>query len=333
MRQMPVVAAIIIAGALVGGGIAISATVDPDGTDMQISEANTDAGIERLDIGLIPVEKGKEPEAKSRALEQFLSSELGIPVSVTYATAYEPIIESLRFGHLDAAMMDTGPAWIAHRQAGAEVLMAELVNGKTSYQATVWAPSADNSIQSLEDTVGKRVAFTSITGSSGFVRPVGTLVSGGSITVAGDDIVALERALGESFESHTFAGGYKAALDLLIEGRVDAAFGSDIAAQKYLEPGDQTKIRPAASIGRVPSHVLVASADLGGPAREALVEAMIKLNYDEHNQILVDMYGAEAMVPTSTDLHFGDFGTVLDGLAGLEQRILAKYDKSAPAGT
>ena len=71
-------------------------------------------------------------------------------------------------------------------------------------------------IQSLEDTIGKRVAFTSITGSSGFVRPMGTLVTEGHIVIEGDDIVALQSALTNNFESHTFAGGYKAALGITL---------------------------------------------------------------------------------------------------------------------
>ena len=29
-------------------------------------------------------------------------------------TNYETIIEGMRFGHIDAAFMDTGPAWITH---------------------------------------------------------------------------------------------------------------------------------------------------------------------------------------------------------------------------
>ena len=78
----------------------------------------------------------------------------------------------------------------------------------------------------------KRVAFTSITGSSGFVRPMGTLVTDGHIDIEGNDIVALEQALANNFESYTFAGGYKAALNLLINGDVDVAFGSDIAPQE-----------------------------------------------------------------------------------------------------
>ena len=206
--------------------------------------------------------------------------------------------------------------------------MAELVEGKVNYQATVWTLADNDSIHSLADTVGKRVAFTSITGSSGFVRPMGTLVTEGYVTIEGDDIVALESALAHNFESYTFAGGYKSALELLLNGNVDAAFGSDVAPQKYLELEDQAKLRPAATIGPVPSHVFMVNSDMSESTRGALVDALIKLNYDENNHILKDLYGAEALVPTTTTMHIGEFGDYIDALTGLDQLILDSYNKS-----
>ncbi len=234
----------------------------------------------------------------------------------------------MRFGHIDAAFMDTGPAWITHQRTGAEAVLAELVKGKVNYQATVWTLADNDSINSLEDTVGKRVAFTSITGSSGFVRPMGTLVAEGHVTIEGDDIVALESALANNFESYTFAGGYKAALQLLLNENVDVAFGSDIAPQKYLELEDQVKLRPVTTIGPVPSHVFMVSADMSESTKDALVDALVELNYDENNSILTDLYGAEALVPTTTTMHIGEFGTYIDSLTGLDQLILDKYNKS-----
>ena len=53
-----------------------------------------------------------------------------------------------------------------------------------------------------------------------------------------------------------------------------------------------------------------------------LVDALIKLNYDEHNAILQDLYGAEALVPTTTTMHIGDFGMFINALTGLDQLIL-----------
>ncbi len=295
---------------------------------INVSSESKSIDVDTITIGFIPVEKADELTSKAQSLEKFLENELEVDVEIVIPSDYETIIEGMRFGHIDAAFMDTGPAWITHQRTGAEAVLAELVAGKVNYQATVWALAENDSIHSIEDTVGKKVAFTSITGSSGFVRPMGTLVTDGHIVIEGDDIVALKSALDKNFESHTFSGGYKAALQLLLNGNVDVAFGSDIAPQKYLELEDQVKLRPVTTIGPVPSHVFMVNADMSESTKDALVDALIELNYDENNSILTDLYGAEALVPTTTTMHIGEFGTFIDALTGLDQQILDKYNKS-----
>ena len=295
---------------------------------ISVSSESKPIDVDTITIGFIPVEKADELTSKAQSLEKFLENELGIDVEIVIPSDYETIIEGMRFGHIDAAFMDTGPAWITHQRTGAEAVLAELVAGKVNYQATVWTLAENDSIQSLEDTVGKKVAFTSITGSSGFVRPMGTLVTEGHVVIEGDDIVALKSALDKNFENHTFSGGYKAALQLLLNGNVDVAFGSDIAPQKYLELEDQAKLRPVTTVGPVPSHVFMVSAEMSESTEDALVDALIELNYDENNSILTDLYGAEALVPTTTTMHIGEFGTFIDALTGLDQQILDKYNKS-----
>ena len=295
---------------------------------INVSSESKSIDVETLTIGFIPVEKAYELTPKAQALEVFLENELGVDVEIVVPSGYEAIIEGMRFGHIDAAFMDTGPAWITHHRTGAEAVLAELVAGKVNYQATVWTLAENDSIQTIEDTIGKRVAFTSITGSSGFVRPMGTLVTEGHVTIEGDDIVALQSALTNNFESHTFAGGYKAALELLLLEQVDVAFGSDIAPKKYLDLEDQAKLRPVTTIGPVPSHVFMVNSDMSEPTRDALVSSLIKLNYDENNSILKDLYGAEALVPTTTSMHIGEFGDYINALTGLDQLILDKYNKS-----
>jgi len=295
---------------------------------INVSSESKSLDVDTITLGFIPVEKADELTPKAQALEKFLENKIGVDIEIVVPTNYETIIEGMRFGHIDAAFMDTGPAWITHQRTGAEAVLAELVAGKVNYQATVWTLADNDSINSLEDTVGKRVAFTSITGSSGFVRPMGTLVTNGHVNIEGDDIVALESALAKNFESYTFAGGYKAALQLLLNGNVDVAFGSDIAPKKYLELEDQAKLRPVTTIGPVPSHVFMVNADMSESTKDALVDALVELNYDENNSILKNLYGAEALVPTTTTMHIGDFGTFIDALTGLDQLIIDKYNKS-----
>jgi len=299
--------------------------------DSGIIQVSSQQGVDvsELTIGFIPIEKADELTPKAESLEKFLEEKMpGVDFKIVVPNNYETIIEGMKFGHIDAAFMDTGPAWIAHNRAGAEAVLAEVVKGKVNYQATVWTKSDNDSINSLEDTLGKKVAFTSITGSSGFVRPMGTLVTQGHINVEGDDIIALEAALADSFENYTFAGGYKAALQLLLNDHVDVAFGSDIAPKKYLDPVDQGKLKAVDTIGPVPSHVFMVSSEISDGTKAALVSALVELNYAENNQILRNLYGAEALLPTSTEMHIGDFGKFIDALVGLDQKILDKYNKS-----
>ena len=282
--------------------------------------------VDTITIGFIPNENADELSPKAEELKNFLQQRLGITVEVVIPTSYELIIEGLRFGHIDAAFMDAGPAWIAHQRSGVEVVAAEVVAGKVNYQATVWTKADNDSINSLVDTIGKRVAFTSITGSSGFVRPMGTLVANGHVQIQGDDLVSLQAALGETFEEYTFAGGYKAALELLLNDNVDVAFASDIAPQKYLTIEQQNQLRIVEQIGPVPSHVFVVNDEMSDSTKKLLLDAMIDLNEDENNHILKNVYGADALLPTTTTMHIGEFGNYIDSLTGLDQKILDKYN-------
>jgi len=94
---------------------------------IQISSQQT-FGITELTIGFIPSEKADELTPKAESLARFLESDFNgkVDFKIVVPTNYEIIIEGLKFGHIDAAFMDTGPGWIAHDRANAEVVMAEV---------------------------------------------------------------------------------------------------------------------------------------------------------------------------------------------------------------
>jgi ABC-type phosphate/phosphonate transport system substrate-binding protein len=74
--------------------------------------------VDTITIGFIPNENADELSPKAEELKNFLQQRLGVTVEVVIPTSYELIIEGLRFGHIDAAFMDAGPAWIAHQRSG-----------------------------------------------------------------------------------------------------------------------------------------------------------------------------------------------------------------------
>jgi phosphonate transport system substrate-binding protein len=274
-------------------------------------------------LGFLPSERAADFSAKAEALAAFLEQEMGTRVDVLIPTAYEPLIEALRFGNLDAAFMDAAPAWIAHQRAGAEVVLAEKrADGRTFYWGTGWVRS-DSDVDELSDLVGKRVAHTSWTGSSGFVLPIGQMIEQGLIRPSGNGFPDLQQAMQRAFASYTMAGGYKAAMELLVRGQVDAAFGADDAAERFLEAQDQARVKPFARLGKVPSHPLVVRAGLSSARRQAFVDAMLKLT-EERPDIYRELYGVEGVVPATTAEHLGDFGRAVQALPGLHSQFLAR---------
>jgi phosphonate transport system substrate-binding protein len=272
-------------------------------------------------LGFLPSERGTEFSARADTLAAYLREQMGVEVEVLIPTAYEPLIEALRFGNLDAAFLDAAPAWIAQRRAGTQVVLAEIrASGETHYWATGWTRT-ENDYDGLEDLVGKRTAHTSWTGSSGFVLPIGTMVRQGLIRPAGDEFPQLQAAMRETFASYAMTGGYRAAMEMLARGQVDAAFGADDAAERFLEPADRARVRPFVRVGRVPSHVLVVRRELSDTRRQAFVDAMLRLTR-ERPDVYRSLYGVEGVVE-ATDDHLAEFGAAVEALPGLHTQITA----------
>jgi phosphonate transport system substrate-binding protein len=282
-----------------------------------------EAGMEPFRLGFLPAERAADFSAKADTLAAFLSERMGTRVEVFIPTAYEPLIESLRFGNLDAAFLDAAPAWIAHRRTGAEVVLAEVrADGRTHYYATAFA-RVDGDVGALEDLVGKRTAHTSWTGSSGFILPIGRMVEMGLIRPEGNEFPQLQAAMQRTFASYAMTGGYKGAMEMLARGQVDAAFGADDAAERFLEPADQARVKAFARLGPVPSHVLVVRQDIAGSRRQAFVDAMLALTR-ERPEVYRELYGVEGVVAASTQEHLAEFGAAVDALPGLHQQLFEK---------
>jgi phosphonate transport system substrate-binding protein len=274
-------------------------------------------------LGFLPAERAEDFAGKADTLAAYLSQEMGVRVEVFMPTAYEPLIEALRFGNVDASFMDATPAWLAHRRAGAEVVLAEVrEDGRTYYTATGFT-RVDSGIDEMGDLVGRRTAHTSWTGSSGFVLPIGRMVEEGHMQLEGNEFPQLQRAMERTFASYAMAGGYKAAMEMLVRGQVDAAFGADDAAERFLEPADRQRVRAFVSLGRVPSHPIVVRAELDAGLRQRFVDAMLRMS-EERPEIYRELYGVRGVVATTTEEHLANFGSAVSALPGLHDQFLAR---------
>ncbi len=304
--------------ALTATVVTIAACGGADGDAPATADAETP-----LVLGFLPAQQADSILPDAERLGAFLAERLGRPVDVVVPTTYEPLIEGLRFGHVDIAFLDGGPAWIAHSRTGAEVILAEQQDGNTFYWAEAFT-RAGSPITSIRDVPGKRLAFTSRTGSSGFLMPIGSMIRDSLVIVDGQELTDLDVALQRSFASTIDAGGYAQALTALLDGRVDVAFGAHDSPERFLDPSQRAQITSVHRFGKIPSHAVLVASDVPDDLAARIRDAMLALNDPANLPLLRAIYGVDGLVATTTADHLGDFGAALSALPGMERTLLTK---------
>ncbi|HJL59347.1 MAG TPA: PhnD/SsuA/transferrin family substrate-binding protein, partial [Candidatus Thalassarchaeaceae archaeon] len=78
-------------------------------------------------------------EENPQILADYLSEKLNYDVSLYSVDSEGAMIEALRFGNADIALMDGGAAWVGWQQYGLDVMAAdEKSDGRTYYNAHAW---------------------------------------------------------------------------------------------------------------------------------------------------------------------------------------------------
>ncbi|HET6399227.1 MAG TPA: phosphate/phosphite/phosphonate ABC transporter substrate-binding protein [Candidatus Thermoplasmatota archaeon] len=244
-------------------------------------------------LAIQPTESADVITAKAPALEAFLEARMaahGTPadVRVYVPTAYISVVDALRFGHADAAMMSAWPMALASAKAGADVVLAEqreVMHGEAAVTAphyfSYYVVRADSPHTTLEDLRGKSVAFPSRSSTSGYIFPVAKLVQEGLVPAPAKGEADPRQFFGEV----RIAGGYAQAWEALRSGQVDVAVtAGDINAQLFQEVLAGTRV--IATQGPVPSHgVVFADGFAATPEGEALRLAMLDLK-GEHRDLM-----------------------------------------------
>lgn len=230
-------------------------------------------------------------QANATAIESFLEARMlaaGVPADVTIYTPLSNagVVEALRFGHADAAMMSAWPASLASTRAHARVVLAELRDVKIGDQAQVapyyysyYVVPKESAHLTLGDLHGKRVAYSSATSTSGYIFPVAKLVEEGLVPAPAPGKEADPK---QHFGSVVFAGGYQQAWEALKNGQVDVAVtAGDIPVKLYDEVLSNTRI--VATQGPIPSHAVVFAKDFQGPEADALKAALLELKGEKRD--------------------------------------------------
>lgn len=247
-----------------------------------------------LTVAFLPQENPERLLPNAKVLSEFLSQQLGMPVKTYIPTDYAAVVEALRAGHAQVALLSAWPYLLASRLGGARIILAEVRRGKTYYYSQ-WYTTVDSGVNRLSDLRGKAVAFTSPSSTSGYLFPMARLVEEGLLSQGADPKAFFKEAL--------FAGGYEQALKALARGQVVAAAASDYAFGLYLSPEEQKRIKVITRQGPVPTHGVAVRGDLPSDLVERIKEAFLKLNRPENLKVLKQLYGAEALVEVTHDQH------------------------------
>ena len=243
----------------------------------------------------------------------YLSQKLNYDVSLYSVDSEGAMIEALRFGNADIALMDGGSAWVGWQQYGLDAMAAdEKSDGRTYYNAHAWV-RADSEMAAahLDDDPytdpfalleGKTSCHTGWLKSAGMLLPMGYMIGHGYANVIGDpnDIETLRNTIYNFFnedasipDSGTPYYGYSGAVKCLSDGTGDVAFAKDSTVDSYCANAmeedneewclerDQYVALPA--FGKAPSHpVMYNPGILDVQTRTAILNALMSLNFESY---------------------------------------------------
>lgn len=279
------------------------------------------AGVkpEKIIIAVQPTVATNEILEKAKPLEAALEEKLGngVDVEIYAPMSYAAVVEALRFGHADAALMGAWPARLAVRLANAELPLAEVrevIQGKEKveapYYSSYWIVSKDSSYNGLKDLKNKNVCFPSPVSTSGYVAPLGKLVESG-LLVKQEGKEADPKSF---FGNVIFGGGYQQCWTALQNGQVDVAvIAGDVPEPLYREVLAQTRI--IAEQGAIPSHALLIGKRMKEPLRSNLISAIKALGIE--NRDLMRNFVSGIFVrfeDTSAEEHLKGLNQYLDSL-------------------
>ena len=292
--------------AMFGLGLVAAVTLAACGSGgASTDSAAEDAGYvpEKLTVQFVPSQAAETLEAKAKPLEQLLSDELGIPVTVSVSTDYNTIVEAMASKQVDVGFLPPNAYVLANEQSNVKVLLQaqrygikqpggestdELVD---SYRSMIVVKSGSD-IKDLEDLKGKTIATQDVTSSAGYVWPVAEMKKAG-IDI-NTDVTTVQ------------VKGHDQAVLSVLNGDVDAAFvfedARNTVKNDYHEIMDE--VEPMYFTEPIPNDTISVRSDMSEEWDKKIQDAFIAIGKDEEGkQIISDIYSHEGYV-VSQDSNF-----------------------------
>jgi phosphonate transport system substrate-binding protein len=240
-----------------------------------------------LTLALTP---SRDPTALQEAGDAFVKAITrlsGVPIRAQVASDYAGVIEAVRSRRVDLAFVHPVGYVLANREAGCQILVRDVWQGKTAYTARFYVRKGSG-IDKVEDLRGKTVAFVDPASSSGYIYPMVLLIKRGLVK---------DRDPKSFFKDALFAGTHEAALQSVVHGRVDAAASFDKAPELYLK--DRALVERLAFVGEtpeIPEAGICARPGLNPETLARVKAALLAMKGPEHAAVLKEIYNIEGFI-------------------------------------
>ncbi|PWU25649.1 MAG: hypothetical protein C5B48_00220 [Candidatus Rokuibacteriota bacterium] len=235
----------------------------------------------------------RDPTALQEAGDAFVRTVTrlsGVPMRAQVASDYAGVVEALRSRRVDLAFVHPVGYVLANREAGCQILVRDVWQGRTAYAARFYVRKGTG-IERLEDLRGKTIAFVDPASSSGYIYPMVLLIKRGLVR---------DRDPKTFFKDALFAGTHDAALLSLVHGRVDAVATFDKAPELHLK--DPALINQLAAVGEtpeIPEAGICARPGLPADAVARVKRALLSMKGPEHAAVLKATYDIDGFAEAS----------------------------------
>jgi phosphonate transport system substrate-binding protein len=267
-----------------------------------------------LEVQLIPSRDAEYLDAQRLPLQNLLEAQLGMDVNVTVATDYNALIEAMASEQVHVGLLATTAYVLAADEGAAEAILKSLRydvddNGELLTDAPLVSGyrsqlivAADSGIESVADLVGKKIAISSFTSTSGFVWPANLLADNGIDPE--NDVEWLN------------AGGHDNAVTAVYNGEADAAFTFKDARNLFSDESYYDDLMAnvvlVTNTSLIPNDTISVIPRLDEDLKDKIKDAFIAISQDPQGlEIIRGIYNHEGYAP-AVDSDYDEVRTYLE---------------------
>jgi phosphonate transport system substrate-binding protein len=243
-----------------------------------------------ISIALLPERNVFEQKKRYQPLQEYLSREIGRPVTFKLLDNYQLIFTEILERRVEGAFFGSMNGAIAQLKGGVEILARPVdLSGVSTYNGVIFTKIDSGITENPRSWKGRRVALVNKVTTAGYLFPL--------------SLLRLSGYQGEPesyFKQLTFTGSHDAAILAVFNGEADFGACKNTIYDEYtrLHPAIQRAISVLAESAAVPSNALGVRPDLDPELKRRLREALLSMHTREDGQRALRQFQAQRFVET-----------------------------------